>query len=167
MKLSNSHFDARPLDWQPQAVQNLSNDYLAIIGLGVLLYLLAILGVFVSPGGLAFFYAGPVRDIWMLPLASCVAAYFCVTQVLLHRIAYNCRDVHISVLREKQRFAFQKWESTGEKSQADAVEFLDKRIENLLKQGTWPFNLPQGRDHIAASLATRHKADRRTCQSIL
>lgn len=144
IELSNTHLDTRPLKWQPQAVQGLSNDYLLIIGVGVLLYLLAILGVWISPGSSGFFaYGGPVRNLWILPLASCIAVYFCFAQIVLHRIAYNAKDAQVSSLREKQQVSFRKWEENGDKSHAEAVEFLDKRIENLSKQGTWPFNLPK------------------------
>jgi hypothetical protein len=142
--LSNAHLDVRPLNWQPQAMRRLANDYLSLIGIGVVLYLLACLAVWISPGGVWFLaHRGPIRNLWILPMAACVTGYFCLTQFLLHRITYKVKENRITYLREKQQMAFDKWEEGEDKLHAESVEFLGKLIEDVSKEGTWPFDLPK------------------------
>jgi len=142
--LSNAHLDVRPLNWQSQAVSRLANDYLSLIGVGVVLYLLACLAVWMSPGGGWFLaHGGPIRNLWILPMAACVTGYFCFTQFLLHRITFKAKENRIAYLREKQQIAFDSWEEGGEKPHAESVEFLGKLIEDVSKEGTWPFDLPK------------------------
>ena len=137
-------WNVKPINWQRQAITCLANDYLLITAIGVILYLLAIVGVWLDPAGARHIQlGGPVRNLWILPIAMCITAYFCLVQFFLHRIVYRIKDARISVLREKQQVAFDSWEETREKCHADDVAFLDKLIENVSKEESWPFDLPK------------------------
>jgi len=54
LELSNVPLQVRPLNSQPQIFDSLADGYLRIIGVGVLLYLLAIFGVWLSPSPLIY-----------------------------------------------------------------------------------------------------------------
>src|SRR5215475_10459119 len=58
---------------------------------GVCLYMIAVTAVWLSPAGPYFFWSGPVRTFWIIPIALAVGGYLLACQQMLD---YLVREIH-------------------------------------------------------------------------
>lgn len=99
-RISQSNMAVEIFAWPQIAVQILTRSYLTTCGVGIVLYLVAVVAIWVSPGGSFFLTSdtGPVRQLWVLPMATMVVAYLLACQALLYRIVHRVHEQRLTAL---------------------------------------------------------------------
>ena len=122
--------------WPRTAVRVLTRCYLSTCAVGIVLYLIAVVAIWVSPGGSWFLMKdrGPVRQLWVLPMTTTVIAYLLTCQMFLYWIVHRVHEQRLTNLSLLAQSRFNEFLETREPAAASTISELLKWRESIAQE---------------------------------
>jgi hypothetical protein len=129
--------------WPRTALRALTRSYLATCVVGIGLYLIAVVAIWVSPGGSWFLTEdqGLVRQLWVLPMATTVVAYLLACQMLLSWIANRVHQHRLTALSLLAQKWLDEFVGTRQPDAASAVTELLKWRQSVEREMAQNLNI--------------------------
>ena len=140
-RLSTFNVKYEPFLWLDEEIKQLHNVYLRTFGIGTIIYLNAVVGIWLSPGGLRFIQNSSLIRLWVFPLAAIVIVYFLAIQYYIHRIMTNYKQMAITNINKLIKEAFDVWQADESVEKIKLVSELLSWKDILNREREWPLNL--------------------------
>ncbi len=129
-----------PFAWPQAEIGAIHGILMQIFTGGLLAYLLAVLGIWLSPGGAWFLTNGPV-SLWVLPLAATVVLFFGAVEYYIHALLEKSKRERLRQLSEIIQENFLRWRQSENKEDAAAVTEVLKWRDAIRAERTWPLDV--------------------------
>lgn len=130
--------------WPRTAVRVLTRCYLSTCVVGIVLYLIAVVAIWVSPGGSWFLTddRGPLRQFWVLPMAATIIAYVLTCQMFLYWIVRRVHEQRLTDLSLLAQRRLNEFLETRDPTAASAISELLKWRESIVHEMAQNSNIP-------------------------
>jgi len=139
-QLSGFGVKVLPFAWPQAEISVLHGVLMQVFAGGLLAYLLAVIGIWLSPGGTWFLANGPVGW-WVIPLAATVVFFFCAVEYYIHVLLEKAKQERLRQLSEILQEKFSEWRQSGSKDAAEAVNTVLKWHDAVRAERSWPLDV--------------------------
>jgi hypothetical protein len=139
-QLSGVGIKVLPFAWPQAEISAIHGLLMQVFAGGLLAYLLAVLGIWLSPGGGWFLANGPV-GLWVIPLAVTVVLFFVMVEYHIHVILEKSKRERLRQLSEVLQEKFSQWRQSGSKEAAEAVTEALKWRDAVQAERSWPLDV--------------------------
>jgi hypothetical protein len=129
-----------PFYWPYKYFSILNQKSLEVFGLGAILYLGAIITVWLIPWGTLLLLSGSFSYFWSFPLAAIVLAYFIVSQFYIHNIIKASKENRVEKIDELLGRIFNESIDSKRKSSVDINQLITWR-NIVTSEIDWPINI--------------------------
>lgn len=139
-RLSTLEIKFKPFSWLDKEFKHLHNSFLIIFGIGAVIYVNAVIAIWLTPGSVLFFQQNTIVQLWVFPLAGIVIAYFLAIEFLIHRMMARHKEnalIHLNKLITK---AYNEWEADKSLDRSKLVTELMGWKESIQKEREYPLN---------------------------
>jgi hypothetical protein len=139
-QLSGVRIKVFPFAWPQVEISAIHGVLMQVFVGGLLAYLLAVVGIWLSPGGAYFIANGPV-SLWVIPLAVTVVLFFVAVEYHIHVLMEKSKRERLRQLAEVIQEKFSQWHQSGDKEAAEAVTAVLKWREAVQSERSWPLDI--------------------------
>jgi hypothetical protein len=139
-QLSKIGLKVLPFIWPQAEIGAIHGMLMQIFAGGLLAYLLAVFGIWSSPGGAWFLTSGPV-GLWVIPLAATVVLFFGAVEYYIHALLEESKRERLRQLSEIIQEKFLRWRESGSKEDGAAVTEVLKWRDAIQAERSWPLDV--------------------------
>jgi hypothetical protein len=139
-QLSALDLKVLPFAWPQTETGMIHGVLMQVFAGGLLAYFLAVLGIWLSPGGVGFLAHGPV-GLWVIPLAVTVVLFFFAIEYFIHVLLARAKRERLRQLSAVLQDKFDQWRETGTKETGEAVSEVMKWRDGIQSERSWPLDL--------------------------
>ena len=128
---------------QPQALI-VHNSLMRFSYVGIFLYLVGTIGVWLSPGSLRYFFEpGPIRQFWFFPFSILILIYTLSVHSITRNITDKLKKERLKILRNIMEESFDQWKLVKSNGSLESTLSISKMVEQIEKEHVWQLDLPK------------------------
>jgi hypothetical protein len=139
--VASKEVKAEPFTWPIQEFSDLHQRYIRIFAEGVLIYIGAVIAVWLSPEGGVIMLNTVLGQLWIFPLAGIVVFYFLSVEFLVHRLMAHCKYNRLKQIEVLMRTNFDRWLIAPVEDKSKIVDALRNWYNDIKEEFEWPWNL--------------------------
>jgi hypothetical protein len=139
--IENFDIIGEPFSWPQKYFRKLGQVSLDVFFVGVVVYLGAILTVWLIPWGKLVIFSSPFGYLWVLPLAITVISYFLVSQYLVHQVLKRSKEKRLDKIDQLLGDTYGKWNIKPGDDKTKMLGELIRWREIITNISDWPITI--------------------------
>jgi hypothetical protein len=140
-RISNLPVQCSPFMWPTNQIYAIYQTYFRVLFVGASLYGLAVLSVWISPGGSNIALETSVGMFWVFPPAVCVILFFLAFHFRIHKLLIQCKQSSDDELTTLLDSEYNQWLQNPSPEREERISKLLEWRDHVRKADEWPLGL--------------------------
>lgn len=138
--LQNKEVIIEIFKWPITEFISFHQKYINTFTLGVIAYIGAVVGIWLSPGGGSIALNTRTGQFWVFPLAGIVIVFFLCIEYFIHGLMAKSKYCRLEAAQSLLKINFDAWLANPSDDKSKLIDALTDCCENIKKEQEWPLN---------------------------
>ncbi|HYR07080.1 MAG TPA: hypothetical protein VEQ60_04915 [Longimicrobium sp.] len=140
-RISNLPIQCSPFRWPTDHIATIYQTYFRILIIGASLYALAVLSVWLSPGGPAIALETNLGMLWVFLPAACIILFFLIFHFRVHRLLVRCKEISDNELTTLLESEYNNWRHDPTAERENRIKRVLEWRDHIRRADEWPLSL--------------------------